>query len=454
MLSLSGGSFRLFRVAGITVFLHWSWLAIAYIELAERIRPYRHPAWNVAEYLTLFAIVLLHEFGHALACRQVGGQAERIVLWPLGGVAYVNPPARPCPWLWSIAAGPLVNVALVPVTFGLFLLAHNAGLHHRLPDAALFLRSIAFVNLGLLVFNLLPIYPLDGGQLLHGLLWPLLGRGRSLQVASVVGLLGGAALVALALAVGQVWAIVVAVFLALGALGGLQRAKLLADQPDAAVLPTDGLGTCTYVRHTSASSDHRQRGDAHFLARRYAEAAAEYTEALSLEPDWREVLNQRGITYGKLGRDDLAVADYGAAIALAPGLAPQYLNRALAYSRMRRYDLAIADYQEAVRRDAAFADGWNNLAWLLATCPEERHRDGRQAIEYALRACELSDWKDARHLGTLSAAHAEVGSFAEAVRYQRQALADPDYEESQGDAARRRLQLYEDRRPFRQGAAV
>jgi Zn-dependent protease len=58
---------------------------------------------------------LFHEFGHALACRQVGGQADLIVLWPLGGVAYVSPPPRPGALLWRIAAGPLVNVLLVPV---------------------------------------------------------------------------------------------------------------------------------------------------------------------------------------------------------------------------------------------------------------------------------------------------------------------------------------------------
>ena len=51
--------------------------------------------WSVLEYLTLFLIVLMHEFGHSLACRQVGGQANGIVLWPLGGVAYVSPPQRP-----------------------------------------------------------------------------------------------------------------------------------------------------------------------------------------------------------------------------------------------------------------------------------------------------------------------------------------------------------------------
>src|SRR5438270_13831610 len=88
------GTFRLFRLAGIAVYLHWSWLLVAYFELQYRVNDYGSQFWNVAEYVTLFGIVLLHELGHALACRQVGGQANHIVLWPLGGIAYVNPPPR------------------------------------------------------------------------------------------------------------------------------------------------------------------------------------------------------------------------------------------------------------------------------------------------------------------------------------------------------------------------
>src|SRR5512138_4007998 len=100
---------RLFRVKGIDVFVHWSWFLVAAFEITNRQNAYASPLWNIMEYVALFAIVLLHEFGHALACRQVGGQANQIVLWPLGGVAYVNPPPRPGATLWSLAAGPLVN---------------------------------------------------------------------------------------------------------------------------------------------------------------------------------------------------------------------------------------------------------------------------------------------------------------------------------------------------------
>ena len=98
------GSVHLFRFSGIDVFLHWSWFVVAVFEINGRARTYSSLTWNIAEYLALFLIVMLHEFGHALACRQVGGTANRIVLWPLGGVAYVDPPPRPGE-RWRPAAG-------------------------------------------------------------------------------------------------------------------------------------------------------------------------------------------------------------------------------------------------------------------------------------------------------------------------------------------------------------
>src|SRR5690349_13235060 len=121
------GSFKILRMAGIDVFLHWSWFFVAVFEINSRSGRYSSIAWNVLEYLALFLIVTAHEFGHALACRQVGGKADRIVLWPLGGVAYVAPPPRPGATLWSIAAGPLVNVALIPVLLALNSFARTSG---------------------------------------------------------------------------------------------------------------------------------------------------------------------------------------------------------------------------------------------------------------------------------------------------------------------------------------
>src|SRR5205085_10590138 len=84
MTPLRQGSFRLFHFAGIDVFLHWSWFLIAIWGISQQAKRYSSIFWPIMEYLSLFSIVLMHEFGHALACRQVGGRANRIVLWPLG----------------------------------------------------------------------------------------------------------------------------------------------------------------------------------------------------------------------------------------------------------------------------------------------------------------------------------------------------------------------------------
>jgi Zn-dependent protease len=227
MPSARQGSIHLFRFSGIDVFLHWSWFLVAAIEIQNRKGSYSSVAWNVAEYLALFLIVMIHEFGHALACRQVGGRADRIVLWPLGGVAYVDPPPRPGATLWSIAAGPLVNVALIPVLWVAVTASRSAGMIATSPDLYVLLHTVFRINVGLLVFNILPIYPLDGGQILRSLLWFVLGRARSLMVATVLGLIGVAGFIGLAIFEQSVWLGAIAVFMLMNCWGGLQRARAL-----------------------------------------------------------------------------------------------------------------------------------------------------------------------------------------------------------------------------------
>src|SRR5438034_3334500 len=190
MRTVPQGSFRLAQVAGIDLYFHWSWFLFAGYEISRRRSSYSSLTWNIAEYLGLFLIVLLHEFGHALACRQVGGTADRIVLWPLGGVAYVSPPQRPGATLWSIAAGPLVNVALLPVLIFLSGVSGTLGGAAAMPDAHQLAQSLLFLNRWLLILNLLPIYPLDGGQILRSLLWFAPGRARRLMATVIVGFVG------------------------------------------------------------------------------------------------------------------------------------------------------------------------------------------------------------------------------------------------------------------------
>ena len=194
---------KLFRVAGIQVYLSWWWFLLAIYEIQARRGSYSSTSWNIAEYLALFAIVLTHEFGHAFATRQVGGTADRIMLWPLGGVAYVDPPQRPGATLWAIAAGPLVNVALAPIFFTAYVTTGGsldsffAGAVAT--DLNRFFFSVLWIDIGLFVFNILPVYPLDGGQILRSLLWFFMGRGKSLMTATVIGFFGLLAFLWLAL---------------------------------------------------------------------------------------------------------------------------------------------------------------------------------------------------------------------------------------------------------------
>jgi Zn-dependent protease len=400
MNNLTAGSFPLFRVGGIQVYLHWSWLVVAYFEIVNRVNPYQSMTWNVIEYLALFGIVLLHEFGHALACRQVGGQANRIMLWPLGGVAFVQPPPRPGALLWSIVAGPLVNVILVPVTIVALVIASRAGWQNEHPDFVHFLFSIAAINVGLLIFNLLPIYPLDGGQILQALLWFVVGQARSLMIAGIIGFAGAAGIVVLALARFQDrWLALVAFFVAWQAWRGFRMGGKLQ----------------------------------------------------KLQPTL-DSLNE-GLTAVREGRHDDAVERFSKVIEAggdAGVLATALANRALAEGRRGQWRKAIADYREALRLEPKLATAHNNLAWLLAVCPDDSLRNGQEAVEHATLACKATGWSNPSCMATFAAACAEIGDFGQAVHWQKRALADRAYRKMYGDeTVSHRLALYEQGLPCR-----
>jgi hypothetical protein len=149
------------------------------------------------------------------------------VLWPLGGVAYVNPPQRPGATLWSIAAGPLVNVVLAPIIMGIGRVSLLWGWYAAVPDLRTLIHAIFYIDVGLLIFNILPIYPLDGGQILRALLWFVLGRARSLMVATILGFVGIAAFFGFALWSRDSWLGVIAVFMLMNCWSGMQHARAL-----------------------------------------------------------------------------------------------------------------------------------------------------------------------------------------------------------------------------------
>jgi Zn-dependent protease len=220
------GSLRLFRFAGVEVFIHWSWFLAAFYLIQDRPVLYTSMAWDVAEYLIVFGFVLMHEFGHVFACRSVGGTADRILLWPLGGLAFVAPPPRPGACLWTTFAGPLVNVFLGPILYVL-MLATTPVEGEASSDFFKLFQTLFSFNVVMLVFNLLPVFPLDGGRILHALLWFPLGPGLSLAIAAGIGLIAAAGLLVFAGYHKLWWLAATAVFLMLGAFGSLKQARAI-----------------------------------------------------------------------------------------------------------------------------------------------------------------------------------------------------------------------------------
>ena len=156
----------------------------------------------------LFGIILLHEFGHCLACRYWGGSADEILMWPLGGLAYCAPPQDPKAHFWTAAGGPLVNVMILCITAPTLGLLTGRWLGVALPSpftlggissviesrAMIALFLLNWLSLVLLLFNLLPIYPMDGGRLLQAILWPRLGYVASMRFTVRVGYVGAVGL--------------------------------------------------------------------------------------------------------------------------------------------------------------------------------------------------------------------------------------------------------------------
>ena len=125
------------------------------------------------------------------------------------------------------------------------------------------------------------------------------------------------------------------------------------------------------------------------------------------------------------------------------------MGRGYARSAKNEYEKAIADYNEAIRLDPKDHNAYNGRAWLWATCPDAKYRDGKKAVESATKACELSAWKDPNNIDTLSAACAEAGDFDVAVKWQSKAV-ELLSDEKEKEDYRSRLKLYQEKKPYRQ----
>ena len=165
------------------------------------------------------------------------------------------------------------------------------------------------------------------------------------------------------------------------------------------------------------------------------------TRAIEIDPKLPEGYVVRASA--NLDKGDLseAISDASLALQLDPKLSDAYGVRGMAKSRRGDFKGAIDDLSDAIKINPEAAPMHNELAWIFATAAEPAFRDGRRAVESALRACELSQWKNASSLDTLAAAYARNGEFKKAIEWQRKATADSNLKQH-GDALKR-LELYQ-----------
>ena len=213
-------------------------------------------------------------------------------------------------------------------------------------------------------------------------------------------------------------------------------------------------------------------------------ALVDFDEAIRLDPNSAAAYTSRGNLHGDRGNNDKAIADYNAALELNPKLAPAYSTRGLSWLAKGDHDRARSDLDAAIRLDPKMMDAWNNrgylwrakgdvqraiadfsqvirldpkfpdaydsLALIYSTSADAGVRDGRRALEMALKACELTGWKNAYYLNTLAAAHAEAGEYQQAAEWQAKALALKAFSPAGEAAALERLKLYQAGKPYRE----
>lgn len=205
------GSFKIFTWLGIPVFFHWTFglifLYILYHAQNEGLATIE-TIWLTGLFMALFLCVLLHEFGHAIAARRYGVKTRDIVLMPIGGVARLERmPEKPFQEFVVAIAGPMVNVVIASLLLvgmslmvdegllELFSYAIRADIGEEIvTESGYFLSpwlhfgiKLAFTNVALVIFNMIPAFPMDGGRVFRALLSMWLGRPRATKIAAWLG---------------------------------------------------------------------------------------------------------------------------------------------------------------------------------------------------------------------------------------------------------------------------
>lgn len=202
-------SWRIGTLSGITVNVHGTFLLLlGFIVISGLVSGGAgYAALELITLLTVFGVVVLHEFGHAMAARHFGIGTRDITLYPIGGVARLERmPERPLQELAIAVAGPAVNIALALLSLVVLTIPMNQM-------ATFVLQRFLTVNIALAVFNLLPAFPMDGGRVLRAFLAMKHEYLKATQIAAKVGRFMAVGLGILALVVGYPMLAVIAVFI-------------------------------------------------------------------------------------------------------------------------------------------------------------------------------------------------------------------------------------------------
>jgi Zn-dependent protease/predicted transcriptional regulator len=183
---------KLGRFAGIDVFVHATFLLligwVGYSHWLEN-RNWAEVLSGILFILALFLCVVLHEYGHALTARKYGIKTRDITLYPIGGVARLERmPEKPIEELWVALMGPAVNVVIAAILFVYLYVTNTLVPFNNLTVASgSFAERLMIVNIWLVLFNLIPAFPMDGGRVLRALLAMRMDFVRATQVAANIG---------------------------------------------------------------------------------------------------------------------------------------------------------------------------------------------------------------------------------------------------------------------------
>ncbi|WP_372718864.1 site-2 protease family protein [Novipirellula sp.] len=235
------GSWHLGRFANIDVRVHWTFLLVPlwiYFSSLAAGSGVAGATVSVLFVLSIFACVLFHEYGHALMARRFGIPTRDITILPIGGVASLaRMPRRPAHELAIAVAGPAVNVVIAAAIFiGFAILDPAAG------AVTSFLSRLAIVNVALVVFNMLPAFPMDGGRVLRSLLAMTMPYAAATRIAANVGQITAVGFGLLGLISGNLMLVFIAGFIFLAARGEAMLATApVRDDVASAARSTDGF---------------------------------------------------------------------------------------------------------------------------------------------------------------------------------------------------------------------